>query len=226
MRRSIRSKRRSGSLGVGIFEVDNGAHGVRLEISLDHKDWLLGEGMELVVNLIVGIAWPVAVVWIAYVFKGELKSLLRRVSQLKYKDLEAQFGAGLALAESEVSSLQAAPPAAPRPELLSKLESLRRISDVSPRAAILEAWVLVEDAAGRSGFVQGASIPRINPHLYVEELVRLGKLPAGSDSLLDQMRKLRNQAAHMPDFTVDQDEADRYLQLTTRMSELILSVDD
>ena len=62
--------------------------------------------MELVVNLIVGIAWPVAVVWIAYVFKGELKSLLRRVSQLKYKDLEAQFGAGLALAESEVSSLQ------------------------------------------------------------------------------------------------------------------------
>ena len=226
MRRSIRSKRRSGSLGVGIFEVDNGAHGVRLEISLDHKDWLLGEGMELVVNLIVGIAWPVAVVWIAYVFKGELKSLLRRVSQLKYKDLEAQFGAGLALAESEVSSLQAAPPAAPRPELLSKLESLCRISDVSPRAAILEAWVLVEDAAGRSGFVQGASIPRINPHLYVEELVRLGKLPAGSDSLLDQMRKLRNQAAHMPDFTVDQDEADRYLQLATRMSELILSVDD
>lgn len=226
MRRSIRSKRRSGSLGVGIFEVDNGAHGVRLEISLDHKDWLLGEGMELVVNLIVGIAWPVAVVWIAYVFKGELKSLLRRVSQLKYKDLEAQFGAGLALAESEVSSLQAAPPAAPRPELLSKLESLRRISDVSPRAAILEAWVLVEDAAGRSGFVQGASIPRINLHLYVEELVRLGKLPAGSDSLLDQMRKLRNQAAHMPDFTVDQDEADRYLQLATRMSELILSVDD
>ena len=226
MRRSIRSKRRSGSLGVGIFEVDNGAHGVRLEISLDHKDWLLGEGMELVVNLIVGIAWPVAVVWIAYVFKGELKSLLRRVSQLKYKDLEAQFGAGLALAESEVSSLQAAPPAAPRPELLSKLESLRRISDVSPRAAILEAWVLVEDAAGRSGFVQGASIPRINSHLYVEELVRLGKLPAGSDSLLDQMRKLRNQAAHMPDFTVDQDEADRYLQLATRMSELILSVDD
>ena len=226
MRRSIRSKRRSGSLGVGIFEVDNGAHGVRLEISLDHKDWLIGEGMELVVNLIVGIAWPVAVVWIAYVFKGELKSLLRRVSQLKYKDLEAQFGAGLALAESEVSSLQAAPPAAPRPELLSKLESLRRISDVSPRAAILEAWVLVEDAAGRSGFVQGASIPRINPHLYVEELVRLGKLPAGSDSLLDQMRKLRNQAAHMPDFTVDQDEADRYLQLATRMSELILSVDD
>ena len=226
MRRSIRSKRRSGSLGVGIFEVDNGAHGVRLEISLDHKDWLLGEGMELVVNLIVGIAWPVAVVWIAYVFKGELKSLLRRVSQLKYKDLEAQFGAGLALAESEVSSLQAAPPAAPRPELLSKLESLRRISDVSPRAAILEAWVLVEDAAGRSGFVQGASIPRINPHLYVEELVRLGKLPAGSDSLLDQMRKLRNQADHMPDFTVDQDEADRYLQLATRMTELILSVDD
>jgi hypothetical protein len=32
--------------------------------------------MELLVNLLIGIAWPVAAVWIAYLFKGELRSLL------------------------------------------------------------------------------------------------------------------------------------------------------
>ncbi|WP_269748344.1 DUF4145 domain-containing protein [Noviherbaspirillum autotrophicum] len=90
---------------------------------------------------------------------------------------------------------------------------------------MMEAWVLVEDAAGKSGFAQGAAIPRVNPHLFVEELVRLGKLPKDSDSLLDQMRKLRNQAAHLPDFSLNQDEADRYLQLAARMSELILNVE-
>lgn len=181
--------------------------------------------MELLVKLLTGIAWPIAVVWVAYLFKGELRSLLHRMSQLKYKDVEAKFELDLADAEAKVVQIEkASPSAAPRPEISSKLEQLRRIADVSPRAAIMEAWVLVEDAAGRSGFVQGAAIPRVNPHLFVEELVRLGKLPTGSDSLLDQMRKLRNQAAHLPDFSLSQDEADRYLQLASRMSGLILDV--
>lgn len=183
--------------------------------------------MELLVNFLVGIAWPVTVVWIAYLFKGELRSLLHRMSQLKYKDVEAKFEIGLAEAEAKILSIEHAVPQLPqRLEITSKFESLRRIADVSPRAAIMEAWVLVEDAAGRSGFVQGAAISRVNPHLFVEELVRLGKLPKGSDFVLDQMRKLRNQAAHLPDFSLNQDEADRYLQLAARMSELILNVED
>lgn len=181
--------------------------------------------MELLVTLLTGIAWPIAIVWIAYLFKGELRSLLHRMSQLKYKDVEAKFEIGLAEAEAKVSSIGQSSPSLPtRPEITSKLESLRRIADVSPRAAIMEAWVLVEDAAEKSGFVQGSTIPRVNPHLFVEELVRREKLPKGSDSLLFQMRKLRNQAAHLPDFSLNQDEADRYLQLAARMSELILNV--
>lgn len=183
--------------------------------------------MELFVTLLTGIAWPVAVVWIAYLFKGELRSLLHRMSQLKYKDVEAKFETGLAEAEARVSTIeQITPSALPHPEITSKLELLRRIADVSPRAAIMEAWVLIEEAAGKSGFVQGAATPRVNPHLFVEELVRRGKLPKGSDSLLDQMRKLRNQAAHLPEFSVNQDEADRYLQLAARMSELIVNVEE
>lgn len=182
--------------------------------------------MELIVTLLTGIAWPVAVVWIAYLFKGELRSLLHRLSQLKYKDVEAKFEIGLAEAEAKVIAIEkSAPSTLPRPEITSKLELLRRIADVSPRAAIMEAWVLVEDAAGKSGFVQGAAIPRVNSHLFVDELVRLGKLPNGSSSLLDQMRRLRNQAAHLPDFSLNQDEADRYLQLAARMSELILNAE-
>lgn len=182
--------------------------------------------MELLVTLLTGIAWPVAVVWIAYLFKSELRSLLHRMSQLKYKDVEAKFEIGLAEAEAKVIAIEkSASSALPRPEITSKLELLRRIADVSPRAAIMEAWVLVEDAAGKSGFVQGATIPRVNPDLFVDELVRLGKLPNGSDSLLLQMRRLRNQAAHLPDFSLNQDEADRYLQLAARMSELILNAE-
>jgi hypothetical protein len=179
--------------------------------------------MELLVKLLIGLAWPFAVIWVAYLFKGELRSLLLRISQLKYKDIEAKFESGLTEAEAKVTAIEKSTPSSlQRPEITSKLEQLRRIADVSPRAAIMEAWMLVEDAAGKSGFVQGAAIPRVNPRLFVKELVHLGKLPMGSDSLLDQMRQLRNQAAHLPDFSLNQDEADRYLRLAASMSGLIL----
>ncbi|MDC8748701.1 DUF4145 domain-containing protein [Xanthomonas campestris] len=182
--------------------------------------------MELVVQLLVGVAWPAAIIWVAMLFKGEIRSVLRRVSQLKYKDLEASFDEGLGKAEAKAAFVGPAAPALPhKPEILSRLEQLRRIAEVSPRAAILEAWVLVEEAAAKSGFIQGASIPRVNPYLFVEELIRLGKLPTGSSALIEQLRKLRNQAAHLPDFSITQDEADRYLELAAKASELILSVE-
>lgn len=85
--------------------------------------------------------------------------------------------------------------------------------------------MLVEEAAAKSGFVQGVSMPRVNPSLFVEELIRLGKLPSDSAALVQQLRKLRNQATHLPDFSITQDETDRYLELAAKASELILSVE-
>lgn len=182
--------------------------------------------MELVVTLLVGIAWPAAIIWVAMLFRHELRSVLRRVSQLKYKDLEASFDEGLNRAEAKASAVGSAPLARiHNPELTSRLEQLRRIAEVSPRASILEAWVLVEEAAGKSGFIQGASMPRVNPYLFVEELIRLGKLPPDSAALIQQLKKLRNYATHLPDFSITQDEADRYLELAAKASELILSVE-
>lgn len=129
-------------------------------------------------------------------------------------------------AEAKAAAAGPAPLVLPhKPELTSRLEQLRRIAEVSPRASILEPWVLVEEAAARSGFVQGAGVPRVNPSLFVEELIRLGKLPPDSAALVRQLRKLRNQATHLPDVSITQDEADRYLELAATASELILSVE-
>jgi hypothetical protein len=179
--------------------------------------------MELLVTLIVGIAWPVASVWIAYLFRGELKALVARISQLKYKEVEAKFEKGLAEAETEVKKVEReTPPAFPQPERLSQLDQLRRIAEVSPRAAIMEAWVLIETAAA-GGFTSGVTIPRVNPRLLTEHLARTGKIPEESIALMDKLRQLRNQAAHLPDFALSQDEAERYLELAVKISEIIRS---
>lgn len=182
--------------------------------------------MEYLVALITGIAWPVAVVWIAHLLRTEIRTLTYRMSHLKYKDVEAKFETTLAEAEDKATAIERIAPSGslPGPEVSSKLDVLRRVAELSPRAAIYGAWVLVEDAAAASGYIQGAKIPRVNPHLFVEELVRQGKLPAGSDDLVAKMRELRDQAAHIFEFSLSHEEADRYLQLAAKMSTLILNV--
>lgn len=178
--------------------------------------------MEQIVALIVGVAWPVATVWIAYIFKAELKALFARISQLKYKEVEANFEKGLAEAEAEARKVQnVARPTLPQPEKISQLDQLRRIAEVSPRAAIMEAWVLIETAAIASGITSGVSIPRVNPRTLAEYLAHSGKIPEESIALLGKLRQLRNQAAHLPEFVLSQDEAERYLELAVKISEII-----
>lgn len=180
--------------------------------------------MEHLISLIVGIAWPVAAVWIAYLFRGELKALLSRVSHLKYKELEAKFEKGLVEAEADARLVaQVLPPALPPPETMSKLDQLRRIAEVSPRAAIMESWVLIETAASQAGLISGTVIPRTNPKMIVEYLARSGKLPESSIPLIEKLRHLRNQAAHLPEFVLTQEEAERYLELAVKSSEVISS---
>lgn len=180
--------------------------------------------MSDLVALISAIAWPAAAVWISYLFRDEIRGLASRVSRLKYKDVEATFESELKTAEEQAGAItQDARVPLPSPELVSKLEQLERIADVSPRAAIMEAWLLIESAAGQSGFAQGAAHPRVNLWLFVDWLVKEGKLSPDSLKLVESLRELRNKAAHLPEFSLGREEADRYLRLAVKISTLIVS---
>ena len=181
--------------------------------------------MKFFLYLMSGIAWPVAMVWISYQFKGELRALLNRVAQPKNQGFDSKFETSLAEAEAKLIAIQksSASTMLPNPEINSKLDQLRRIADISPRAAILEAWLLIEDTAENFGFIQGAETRRENPYPFVVELVNQGRLPKGCETLLKLLQTLRNQTEYLPDFSFTQLVAHRYLQLAASLSALILN---
>ena len=177
--------------------------------------------MEHFVELVRIVSWPITTLWLGFLFRAELRQLLARVSHLKYKDAEATFGRELAQAEFKAATIEAS--SDPQPALpveASQVEQLRRIADVSPRAAIMEAWILVETSTFGSGAVSPA-FPTSSPTPVIRELMAAGKLPKDTEQLLRQLRELRNKAAHLPDFVVAQDEAERYLELAVKVSKMI-----
>jgi hypothetical protein len=183
--------------------------------------------MNLLVQLLTGLAWPIVAIWVAYLFKPELRNLIGRVSRFKFKELE--FELDLTKAEKSIAMIEKAVKLVPKPDAVSeaRLDQLRELAEVSPRAAILEAWIMIEEAAAKSGFVAGARTPRVNVMSFVSWLIRDGKLPPESESLVESLRMLRNQAAHyfdqpFPAFELQRQDADRYLALASKLASLII----
>ena len=175
--------------------------------------------METFVKLIETIAWPTTVIWLGYLFRSELRQLLGRLESLKYKDAEAKFNQQLREAE------KVAPPAsrklavswekASARGVVTQYEQFRRIAEVSPRAAILEAWLDVEAAVYAAAERAKLEVRgQTNVHSLARNLMSLGKVPEDVMPFFEQLRRLRNNAAHLPDFVLDEGEANKYLELS------------
>lgn len=176
--------------------------------------------MEHLVEIIKALAWPVSVVWLGYIFRGEVRQLLSRMSSFKYKGLEANFERELAEAEDKAKAIPA-PSDTPPGQTQPQAEQLFRIAEVSPRAAVVEAWTLIETAAVKGGLTSGAAIQRTNPKMIVDYLISSGKFSDESINLIEQLRRIRNRASRMPDFAISQEEAERYLDLAVQAARVI-----
>jgi len=99
-------------------------------------------------NLVESLAWPIGLIFIVWMLRGYLCRLLPFIERLKYKDFEVEFSRSVR--ELAEKSQTIAEPVPPQEEgALGKLEVQRlyELAEVSPRVAIIEAWLQVENAA-------------------------------------------------------------------------------
>lgn len=161
--------------------------------------------MDYLVKIIDSIAWPIAAIWLGYIFKSELKSLLARMSKFKYGEIEAQFEQ--IKTELENISIEAQPILKVNKinEHNKRYEYLMSLAESSPRAAILETWIQIESEllslCKRANFTP--SNPK-NTLTLIHDMVKEDILPSNIFPLIYKLRKLRNEAAHLPEFVFDE----------------------
>ncbi|MBW3587898.1 MAG: hypothetical protein KY429_00570 [Actinobacteria bacterium] len=183
-------------------------------------DWL-----EFIASLVESLAWPIVVVLILILFRNPVTDLIPLVRRIKYKDLELEFERTLAEATQKAQREQLP---ITRPSLAERYdENLTRlvwVAEVSPRAAILEAWLEVEASAAEAAVRFGLRLePRDRP-----SPLRLGSLLAGagvfSQGLLDvynELRDLRNKAVHAVDISLSPAVVRDYVSLALSLVEYL-----
>lgn len=161
--------------------------------------------LQLIASIIDSLAWPIAVMLIVFALRTQLQTLIDNLAHLRYGDLEMSFGqkvrelgdkakaAGLHILED---APQTEPAGRDSEQIIA--DAMRLASEFQGSAVIL-AWTAVENelrqVATRLAFSPDYP-PRNMPAKNIELLYKRGHLDADSRSLLHQMRRLRNAAAH------------------------------
>lgn len=179
--------------------------------------------------MIGSIAWPAAFAFAIFLFRHQLTDLLGGLRRLRWREVEAEFGAGLVQAR-EVASAQLTDPdikaeAEPTSSLLVDgstvpADRVLALAKLSPRLLVMESWRLVEQAAreldarwaGANGKRPGHGPPAL------ERLVDEGVLPELDYDQYTILRQLRNQAAHESRFELTPDAALEYAALARQLS--------
>lgn len=179
-----------------------------------------------VVELIKALAWPGVVLTVVLLLRKQLRALLPLLTKLKYKDLELAFGREAAEARAEAAELPP-PPGRTLAQLPPVSLAVQRLLTVSPRSAVIEAWREVEEAArdvAISRQVMQPGLGTIPPGKLANVLAAHNILQPPHLGLFHDLRALRNQAAHVPEFALSDEAARDYVGAAARLIEFLRSL--
>lgn len=181
-------------------------------------DWL-----TFISTLVSALAWPAAVTLIVWWLKSYIGLLLPFTKRFKYGEFEIEFDQQLSALKQEVEEQRQVHPVTKRAEDPERIEYLRSIVEISPRAALVDAWVGLELTATSSARMLGLiseestlPFPKVIQALHQAEVIGPKDV-----EILNKLRVLRNEALHSPSFQISRTEAKEFIELTRDQADLI-----
>jgi hypothetical protein len=179
---------------------------------------------KLILDFIAAIAWPIVVVFIALVFKDELRKLIHRLSHIKGKDWELSFNKELKEAEETASEvIQTSPEKLsqiPDPKANTSLyDRLIDLSTISPAAAVMVSWRDLELSVRNAAKSLQIDTSTVRTGSKIIQMLRdLDKTDRSIYNLYNRLRIMRNGIAHDDNADIDSKGASKYVDLALRLA--------
>lgn len=191
-------------------------------------DWL-----TFISTNIKSLAWPAVAIIALFVLKLQLAKLLgvlgNRLQTAKGMGFELTFGQGVDQVEEILPAMDVRESAllttddAERTKSIRRIENISELSRLPPPYIVSQAWLKLEQAIYDTMVTSAYIIPRARkPTLsaldYIDFATRQELLTKDEVSAVQQLRLLRNQAAHSinPDITIT--DALRYYDIASRLA--------
>jgi len=181
-------------------------------------DWF-----QFIAAMVGSLAWPATLLVSFFIIKNYLPAIFPFVERFKYKDLEVEFRKSVQ--ELSEKSRTALPPPELDEHASAPRNRLYALADISPRSAILEAWLEVEGAAADKLQTMDPSLaPKVKmaAPLRLGELLNRRQIINGQQlEIFHRLRELRNKAVHIADATFRSNEVTEYIELAASLADQI-----
>lgn len=159
-----------------------------------------GDGMgwfEFISSLVGSLAWPLAAVAIALMFRSQIAALLAKVRKLSWGDSSVELAEQLDKVEDNSRAVE------PSLEAAVPDQRFQQLLAISPSAAILDAWGTVERMLYQVGTDQNLEAKILTQPLRImDSLARNETISPTIYEMLRDLRNVRNSAAHQQEVTV------------------------
>jgi len=169
-----------------------------------------------IVKMVEAIIWPLTICCSLLLLKQPLSTLLPLLQNLKYKDIEINFSKEVKELSQELDE--------ELPKESSELlvtPKVIKLAELSPRAAVLEAWINVEFSANEALQRNSSGLEiqdKSSPQVVIRTLCKKELIQQTTVNMFNNLRALRNHALHdidQGDF--DADAAINYADMCARL---------
>lgn len=167
---------------------------------------------------IKALAWPVAAVVMAFIFKKDLRDIFERFRKGKVGGVELELAEKVAEGiEFSVKVQEAAEDNVLPVSIISNTQtSTNLLHGEHSRSMILGAWLGVESAVNR--LAARTNLVGTNPQRSMRSVESAGIVSPEDMSLFYDLRALRNAAAHNKDFSLMSDAATTFIGLAASLT--------
>ncbi|GAS80361.1 hypothetical protein [Paenibacillus amylolyticus] len=159
--------------------------------------------LEFVSSLIDAVVWPLCVITVIFLLKNQLKELIPALRNLKYKDFEVSFEKTMESIEENVETLvEPIGTSFANPVISEKFAYLFELTKTSPRSAIIESWLIVEEQLIRLSQTKLHDSANKTPQMILKELSMIGAINKELYKIIEDLRKIRNEAVHINKFYI------------------------
>jgi hypothetical protein len=183
--------------------------------------------LTFLTHFLSATAWPAAAIILAVMLRKPLSDLLGEVRTVKWKGLEAEFERRVGQARDLIEHdprINVVPLTSPFfPE--KQRDWLVKLSELSPRSVVLEAWREVESAidmvSSRLGLATNSEVHG-STSVRAKTLLDKGQISGEEYEVFLILKNLRNEAAHERRFELSKDDALEYAVVAQRLADSLL----
>lgn len=183
---------------------------------------------KLLLDFVAAIAWPTVVLLVIYIFRSQVGLLWGRLASFDVGGVRITFAQELDRVEQAVRAEEGLRGHAPAIQIeavtpITPVERFQRLLEISPAAAILDKWLEVDNAIRRLAEDRQLDVKVGQPMALIRALRQDGIVSDRVANILDELRALRNLAAHPSGRSreISGEEAQRFGQVSDEVLRLL-----